>query len=319
MDLNGLEAYLAVSDLGSVTAAAKSLNRSQSSVSRLIQELERDLGYALFERSGPRLLPTSQGMLLLEDAERALGSIRQIRRRAEHIARGQQRPLSVGAISALGIGLLPKAWALCAGDLGCGLEVRTTLPGEVRHSVIDRQVDIGATSLPLDHRDMDIHWIGSASCVLAMPADDPLSAGKGRVRLSELAGRKFVGMAEDFRGLPARIRNVLRQQDVPVETVIQTSSSMNLLGFIRQGAGLSIMEPVTIAGVEMEGVVTRPLETAIPFYFGVITLASAPPNEAGQTFIRAIASAAASLLPDFKLLQPDQHEKLLLELDGLGE
>ena len=53
-----LEAYLQVASLGSVTAAAKHLGVSQPSVSRMIQELERDLGQPLFERVGQRLVLT---------------------------------------------------------------------------------------------------------------------------------------------------------------------------------------------------------------------------------------------------------------------
>lgn len=109
MELRQLEAFAAVMSTGSVTAAGRLLGRSQPAISRLLQELEAEIGYALFARSGPRVTPTEQGFLLYDDVERALSSLRQIRDRAEEIARGQAQPLLLAATSALAAGLVPDA------------------------------------------------------------------------------------------------------------------------------------------------------------------------------------------------------------------
>nr|WP_282960456.1 aldo/keto reductase [Burkholderia cenocepacia] len=52
MELHQLEAFSAVMSAGSVTGAGELLGRSQPAVTRQIQELEADLGYALFDRHG---------------------------------------------------------------------------------------------------------------------------------------------------------------------------------------------------------------------------------------------------------------------------
>ena len=93
MELRQLEAFAAVMSTGSVTAAGRLLGRSQPAISRLLQELEAEIGYALFSRSGPRVTPTEQGFLLYEDVERALAGMRQIRERAGEIARPGPAPL----------------------------------------------------------------------------------------------------------------------------------------------------------------------------------------------------------------------------------
>ena len=109
MELRQLEAFAAVMSTGSVTAAGRLLGRSQPAISRLLQELEAEIGYALFSRSGPRVTPTEQGFLLYEDVERALAGMRQIRERAGEIARGQAQPLLIAATPALAAGLVPAA------------------------------------------------------------------------------------------------------------------------------------------------------------------------------------------------------------------
>ncbi|GAO27277.1 LysR family transcriptional regulator [Alicycliphilus sp. B1] len=104
MELRQLEAFAAVMSTGSVTAAGLLLGRSQPAVSRLVQELEAEIGYELFARNGPRVTPTEQGFLLYEDVEHALTGLQQIRRRAKEIEQGLRRPVRVVATTALGRG-----------------------------------------------------------------------------------------------------------------------------------------------------------------------------------------------------------------------
>lgn len=110
LDLRQLEAFSAVISAGSVTAAAKALNRSQPAVSRLIQELEQSLGYPLFIRNGPRIHPSEEALQLHQYVQKALLSLQQIRLRAQEIAHQQHRPLSIAATPALAPGYCRRHW-----------------------------------------------------------------------------------------------------------------------------------------------------------------------------------------------------------------
>lgn len=50
MELHHLEAFSAVMSAGSMTGAGRLVGRSQPGVTRMIQELEQEIGYALFDR-----------------------------------------------------------------------------------------------------------------------------------------------------------------------------------------------------------------------------------------------------------------------------
>src|SRR5947199_229399 len=54
MEPRQLEAFAAVMSTGSVTGAARLLARSQPAITRLVQELEAEVGYALFTRHDRR-------------------------------------------------------------------------------------------------------------------------------------------------------------------------------------------------------------------------------------------------------------------------
>src|SRR5882757_6286451 len=71
MDVRLLEAFRAVVDHRSVTAAAGAMGVTQPAVSTQIARLEETIGFALFERSGGRLKPTPEGLLFYAEATRA--------------------------------------------------------------------------------------------------------------------------------------------------------------------------------------------------------------------------------------------------------
>src|SRR5688572_10064108 len=58
--------FLRVLDLGSISAAARSLDLSVAVASQRLKRLERDLGVRLLHRTTRHLHPTSEGLLLAE-------------------------------------------------------------------------------------------------------------------------------------------------------------------------------------------------------------------------------------------------------------
>jgi DNA-binding transcriptional LysR family regulator len=312
MELRQLEAFAAVMSTGSVTAAGRLLGRSQPAISRLLQELEAEIGYALFARSGPRVTPTEQGFLLYDDVERALSSLRQIRDRAEEIARGQAQPLLLAATSALAAGLVPDALKRIEphANLAPRIELRSASPERVVHAVLSGAAQLGATSLPLEHRGLTVHWIGQAPCVVALPENDP-AARHDVVPVAELAGRRVITMAN-----PYRLRRRLDAALGHAAGAIETNSSVSALAAVRAGLGVSVLEPITAYGAPMAGVAIRPIDLDIPFFFGVITSQSQPLTPACQAMADALAQAAAQLLPGFVLHDACQHGALLQSIYG---
>lgn len=75
LDLNLLRTFAAVARAGSISASQRQLRVRQPAISKSIASLERAVGCALFER-GPRGVSlTSQGLQLLEVAERSLSEL----------------------------------------------------------------------------------------------------------------------------------------------------------------------------------------------------------------------------------------------------
>ncbi|HUS97994.1 MAG TPA: LysR family transcriptional regulator [Hyphomicrobiaceae bacterium] len=70
IDISLLRAFLAVVDTGSVTGAARLLNRTQAAVSQQLKRLEESLGTPLFEREHKRVTLNSEGERLVAKARK---------------------------------------------------------------------------------------------------------------------------------------------------------------------------------------------------------------------------------------------------------
>lgn len=95
-----LAAFEAVLRTGSTAAAARDLGLSQGTVSRLVQNLETQLGRPLFERQRQRLLPTAAARAYGRDISRALDLIQ--RASAELASNPEGGVLSLAILPAFG-------------------------------------------------------------------------------------------------------------------------------------------------------------------------------------------------------------------------
>lgn len=70
--LRAMGVFVRAADLGSLSAAARSLSTTQPTVSKLIASLEASLGTRLLERGPARVVLTDEGLRFLESARRLL-------------------------------------------------------------------------------------------------------------------------------------------------------------------------------------------------------------------------------------------------------
>src|SRR6185312_7454760 len=105
MDVKLLEAFRAVIDHRSVTAAAQAMGVTQPAVSTQIARLEEACGFALFERSGGRLKPTAEGMLFYAEATRVLGEVDRLQATTAQIRGGQSGKLAIASHPSAAISL----------------------------------------------------------------------------------------------------------------------------------------------------------------------------------------------------------------------
>jgi len=296
MELHQLEAFSAVMSTGSITGAARLLGRSQPGVTRMIQDLEQEIGYALFDRKGPRVTPTRRAFLLYDEVERSLIGLDAIRASARAIGRDESMPLRVVATPALAAALAPRALAqLAQGHAHTAAQLRSASAEQVVQALLSRAADVGIATLPLDHAALEVHYIIEAPCVAVLHCDDPL-AQHAVLPLAELAGRPVATLANRYR-LRNRIDRAFDQAGIELHVALETNASLNAMMAAQGNLGVAIVDPATAFGMRLADVEVKPLDVSIPFLYGVVTPSGLPRTAEVHAMIDALADVSRALLP----------------------
>src|ERR1700731_7949 len=96
MELRHLRYFVAVGEDQHYGRASRRLGVAQPALSRQIQDLEKEIGFELFDRMPRGVRLTAAGELLLEDARRILQEVGEATARAARVARGQSGTLRIG-------------------------------------------------------------------------------------------------------------------------------------------------------------------------------------------------------------------------------
>jgi DNA-binding transcriptional LysR family regulator len=97
MELRHLRYFVAVGEEQHYGRAARRLRVAQPALSRQIQDLEREIGFRLFDRLPRGVKISEAGKLFLNDARRILQEVNDATARAKRIAFGQSGTLRIGS------------------------------------------------------------------------------------------------------------------------------------------------------------------------------------------------------------------------------
>lgn len=177
--LRPLQAFAEIIRTGSATAAGRELGLTQSAVSRMIAQLEADLGFELFWRDKGRLIPTKDGLLLAEEVELALAGIARVDSLVRDIAGFTKGELKLVAPPSFTQTILPDIAALFLKQYP---HVRLSFDSRsvetARMMIATRVVDAGFLKLPVERSDIRVERVVSSETACVLPASHPLAANE---------------------------------------------------------------------------------------------------------------------------------------------
>jgi DNA-binding transcriptional LysR family regulator len=194
MELRHLRYFVAVGEEQHFGRAADRLHLAQPALTRQIQDLEKEIGFELFERlpRGVKLNPAGKQFLM--DARRILQDVSEATLRASRVARGQSGTLRIGFLEHISwSGVVPNSFARfreARPSVELQLQPSTTL--EQLDAIRSGSLDAGFIHhMPKDDQDLDQLLVGTARIVLAVPKRHPLTKLK-KLHLRDLVDVPFV-------------------------------------------------------------------------------------------------------------------------------
>lgn len=301
MEIRQLEAFNAVVTSGNVTAAGRMLGRSQPVVSRQISDLEAELGFVLFERTRPTITLTAHGAEFYQEARSVLVDLQQLEVRARDMRSGHVRPLQILASTDLARGLLPEALARM-NRFGPVFRQRLIVDEVVHETtaaeVLESRADFAFVSLPIAGDALHVHWCGQAPCQLALPNFHPLAAQEV-IKLDDVRDTDVITLLGRYRMRYHLTHSLARATAGQTRRHIEVGSQRSAFAMVRAGLGVALMDPFSMRGVPLDGVVLRPVVANIPYRIGVVSQTSRELTEDAHRLILGVHRHVLDTIPGY--------------------
>src|SRR5262245_15104547 len=193
MDIDGLQTFVAIAELGGCTRAGARRHRSQPAISRRLGLLEQELGAPLFERLRGRARLTEAGRAFRPHAEAALAALKDGRDAVRDLQSGLRGTLSLALVGTLADTRIVdslRRFRRRARDIT--LELRTASSAEVTDLVRRGEVTLGLRYGAPEGDDLAVHPAGEEALRVVAAPGHPL-AGRRLRNAHILRGERWVG------------------------------------------------------------------------------------------------------------------------------
>lgn len=242
MELQQVRIFLAVAEELHFGRAAERLRLAQPPVSRSVQQLEREIGAPLFDRSTRRVTLTAVGSSLVGPAREILEAVERFGTTAQAAGRGEighVRFAYAGASSNEMVGRLARA-------------VRQRHPGIRFELFSQRFAQLAMGALERDEIDIALgRWdhvpagvrtrtIALEQLMVALPETHPL-AGRDTVSMADLRDESFVSLPADTGSvLLERLRDLSRAAGFRADVVQYAPDTWTVMSLVSAEVGCSL-------------------------------------------------------------------------------
>ena len=284
-----LQAFHAIVETGTVTAAAAHLGISQPGVSNLLAQLERHTRFRLFKRSGGRLIPTPEAALLFQEVDTVVRGLDHVSQAVLDLQNKQAGQLQVASQHSMSFGFMPHLIAEFARDRpDLSISFQSQYSSKIQEWVMAGLFEIGVCELPLLYDGFD-HHLFQLETKLALPEGSPLLSHEV-LTPALLDGHPFVVMGPEHM-THRRTREAFHTAGCVFRPRVHSHLFKNLLSFVKEGMGAAIVDPFALDFDHEGGFVARPFRPRIMMDMAVITSNARPLSSVGQDFLSRLNDA----------------------------
>lgn len=287
-DLNDLQAFRAVVELGSFRKAAEAVNISQPALSRRIDKLEDALGVRLFERTTRSVTLTTIGRVFAPSAEQLLDDLDVALLGIRDVSSSRLGHVTIACVPSVAYYFLPNVIASYRRTFPrIRVKLLDSSANEVLSAVISGEADFGVSFLGSQEPEVEFKVLLQERFVVACRRDHAL-AGKKRVTWNELYEHDYVSV-DKTSGNRLLLDQALSAVAPRTPSVCETRHVTTMLGLVEAGLGVAAVPSMAMPGRDHPVLTSVPLvDPVVKRRVGIVKRRGKPLTPAAQEFYRTI-------------------------------
>ena len=247
MDMN-LQKYLAfvkTVEYGSFTKAAEMLHYSQSGISRMIADLEKEWGMALLERGKNGVKPTSDGLTLLPYAQNLCAAFDKLQMQADALGGVQSGLIRIGTFSSVATHWLPNIIKEFQKDYpNIDYELLLGDYTEIEEWSHTGRVDCCFLRLPT-HPEFETIFLEEDKLMAILPENHPLR-DCDKFPVTALCDEPFMLLE---KGAKAEISEIFERNGLTPNVKFTTWDDYAVMSMVESGLGIAILPQLILKRV----------------------------------------------------------------------
>lgn len=260
-DIKHLHYFLEVAVRKSFTKAAHHLYVTQPTISKMVRDIEDELGMVLLDRTGKEIELTDAGKIVFEQAQQIVQSFAHLSDELSDLTHAKRGKLTVGLPPMIGIHFFPSILSQFRKDFpGISLHIAEYGAKRVADCVTEGLLEVGVTVGTVNEEFFNSFVFFDDCLRLVVNASNPL-ANRSQVALEDLRDEHFILFPEDF-ALRGMIINCCNKAGYQPKIVFESSQWEFIVKMVSEGFGIAFLPERIIKKLEQEtaSIVTLPIE-----------------------------------------------------------
>lgn len=253
MDLRHLNYFLILAEELHFGRAAERLNISQPPLSRMIQQIENDLGVLLFERTKRSVILTSAGLLLLQDAKQMILQMEAVKKRLAIHGKGETGTIKIGYVGAVMHTELPILLSTFTKNFPhINLQFEEQPNNTLLHGLNNGTLDVAFVRTWLHPEHLQEKLILNEAFVAVLPVKHHLALKK-KIAIKELINENFITFTRECGPTIFDSFLVLCSNAGFTPHILHHASQLNsVLRLVESGFGISLLPKNTELGYNLK-------------------------------------------------------------------
>jgi DNA-binding transcriptional LysR family regulator len=292
--LRQLQALEFVLSSRTMTVAAELFGVTQPAMSRLISQLEEEVGCQLLRRERGRFRLTAEGARFYDEAEKVLIATRRLNGVAESLRKDTKGSVRIVSMHGLINNLIHRTLASFSTEHpNVRISIDTLNRARLEEVIQEMQFDIAFATLPVRApASLTIDSLAALPAICIVPARHPL-ARKKIIEAHQLEGVPFISERQETL-LRSRVDAVFDKLNIHRSMQFECHNTETICDMVAAGMGVSIVHPF-IKTSRDHAYVERPFQPNILLEYAMITAPKGRISRHAELLARRVLAEAKDL------------------------